>query len=83
MDEQPRNVKELLVELKDASELMVDLAYAALFFDDPAMAEEVEDLDERLDGLVHEMREVCILAARSPRDAEQMSSVLHVISAIE
>jgi uncharacterized protein with PhoU and TrkA domain len=26
---------------------------------------------------------VCILAARSPRDAEQMSSVLHVISAIE
>jgi uncharacterized protein with PhoU and TrkA domain len=32
---------------------------------------------------VHEMREVCILAARSPHDAEQMSSVLHVISSIE
>jgi uncharacterized protein with PhoU and TrkA domain len=84
MDEKPpRNLKAMLSEAKDASELMVDLAYAALFFDDPAMAEEVEELDERLDGLVHEMREVCILAARSPRDAEQMSSVLHVISAIE
>jgi uncharacterized protein with PhoU and TrkA domain len=84
MDEKPpRNLKAMLSEAKDASELMVDLAYAALFFDDPAMAEEVEELDERLDGLVHEMREVCILAARSPRDAEEMSSVLHVISAIE
>src|SRR5262249_39268692 len=29
------------------------------------------------------MREVCVLAARAPREAEQMSSVLHVVSAIE
>jgi uncharacterized protein with PhoU and TrkA domain len=73
----------MLSEAKDASELMVDLGYAALFFGDNAMAEEVVDLDERLDGLVHEMREVCILAARSPHDAEQMSSVLHVIATME
>jgi uncharacterized protein with PhoU and TrkA domain len=73
----------MLSEAKDASELMVDLGYAALFFDNVAMAEEVMELEERLDGLVHEMREVCILAARSPHDAEQMSSVLHVISSIE
>jgi uncharacterized protein with PhoU and TrkA domain len=84
MDEKPpRNLKAMLSEAKDASELMVDLGYAALFFGDRAMAEEVDELDERLDGLVHEMREVCILAARSPHDAERMSSVLHVISAIE
>jgi uncharacterized protein with PhoU and TrkA domain len=84
MDEKPpRNLKAMLSEAKDASELMVDLGYAALFFGDQAMAEEVVELDERLDGLVHEMREICILAARSPHDAEQMSSVLHVVSAIE
>ena len=84
MDEKPpRNLRAMLSEAKDASELMVDLAYAALFFGDLAVAEEVVELDERLDGLVHEMREVCILAARSPHDAEQMSSVLHVISAME
>jgi uncharacterized protein with PhoU and TrkA domain len=47
------------------------------------MAEEVDDLEERLTELVHEMREVCVLAARSKRDAEEMSSVLHVVSAIE
>ncbi len=73
----------MLSEAKDASELMVDLGYAALFFGDADMAEEVQDLEERLSGLVHEMREVCVLAARSPHDAEQMSSVLHVVAAIE
>ncbi|MFN8035596.1 MAG: TrkA C-terminal domain-containing protein [Acidimicrobiia bacterium] len=83
MDDRPRNLKAMLSEAKDTSELMVDLSYAALFFGDADMAEEVHELDERLSELVHAMREICILAARSPREAEQMSSVLHVISAIE
>lgn len=83
MSETPRNLKSMLSEAKDASELMVDLGYAALFFGDANMAEEVQELEERLNGLVHEMREVCVLAARSPHDAEQMSSVLHVVAAIE
>ncbi|MSO79566.1 MAG: potassium channel protein [Acidimicrobiia bacterium] len=83
MDDTPRNLKAMLSEAKDSSELMVDLAYAALFFADEHMAAEVHELEERLSGLVHEMREVCVLAARSPRDAEQMSSVLHVVAAIE
>ncbi len=73
----------MLSEAKDTSELMVDLAYAALFFGDVRMANEVEALEERLEDLAHAMREVCVLAARSPRDAEEMSSVLHVLSAIE
>jgi uncharacterized protein with PhoU and TrkA domain len=47
------------------------------------MADEVHELEERLSDLAHAMREVCVLAARSPRDAEEMSSVLHVLSAIE
>jgi len=82
-DEPPRNLKAMLSEAKDTSELMVDLAYAALFFGDAGMAREVEELQERLEDLAHAMREVCVLAARSPRDASEMSSVLHVLSAIE
>ena len=73
----------MLSEAKDTSELMVDLGYASLFFADTRMADEVTELEERLTELVHEMREVCVLAARSKHDAEQMSSVLHVVSAIE
>ena len=86
MDERPRpprNLKAMLSEAKDTSELMVDLGYASLFFADTRMADEVTELEEVLTELVHEMREVCVLAARSKHDAEQMSSVLHVVSAIE
>ena len=55
---------------------MVDLGYAALYFGDPDMAEEVDELEETLSELVHEMRAVCVLAARSPRDTDAMASVL-------
>src|SRR5438067_3688596 len=83
MDERPRNLKAMLSEAKDTSELMVDLGYASLFFADERMADEVHELEEVLTELVHEMREVCVLAGRSKRDAEQIASVLHVVSAIE
>ncbi len=73
----------MLSEAKDTSELMVDLGYAALFFADPAMADEVAELEERLTSLVHEMRAICVLAARSPRDADEMAGVLGIIAAIE
>ncbi|HZQ85317.1 MAG TPA: PhoU domain-containing protein, partial [Acidimicrobiales bacterium] len=83
MEDRPRNLKSMLSEAKDTSELMVDLAYAALYFGDPDMGEEVDDLEHRLSELVHDMRAVCVLAARSPRDADAMASVLQVIGAIE
>src|SRR5438046_1055538 len=83
MDDRPRNLKTMLSEAKDTSELMIDLGYAALYFEDPDMAEEVHELEDRLSDLVHEMRAVSILAARSPRDADAMASVLQVVSAIE
>ena len=83
MEDKPRNLKTMLAEAKDTSELMVDLAYAALYFGDHDMAEEVSDLEETLSGLVHDMRAICVVAARSPRDADAMASVLRVIGAIE
>ena len=83
MDDRPRNLREMLAEAKDMSELMVDLAYAAVFFSDPDMADEVDGLEERMSDLVQDMRGVCIMAVRSPKQSEGMSSVLQVISAIE
>jgi uncharacterized protein with PhoU and TrkA domain len=78
-----RNVKELLVEAKDASELMVDLAYAAVFFGDDDLAREVIRLEERMDAAVHEMRILCMLATRSPEDAEQLAGILGVVNSVE
>ena len=83
MDERPRNLRAMLAEAKDTSELMVDLAYASVYFGDPDMAEEVDELEQQMSELVHDMRAVCVMAARSPREAEGMSSVLQVVSAIE
>src|SRR5215210_4503546 len=83
MEERPRNLKSMLAAAKDASELMVDLAYAALYFGDHDMAEEVGDLEAQLSALVHDMRAICVVAARSPRDADAMASVLQVIGAME
>ena len=82
-DDQPRNVKDLLVEAKDASELMVDLAYAAVFLNDEKLAEEVENLEQRLYGYLRRLRTFAVLAARSPEDAEQMGDVLWIAGAIE
>jgi uncharacterized protein with PhoU and TrkA domain len=83
MDEQPRNVKELLVDLKDASELMVDLAYAAVFFNEEKLAREVERLEETMSENLRRLRIMAMLAARSPEDAEGMAGVLWIAHAIE
>src|SRR5215210_104325 len=79
----PRNLKEMLVEAKNTSELMVDLAYAAIFYNSENLSEEVSRLEERLNDLVFDMRTLAILAARSPADAEQMAGILGVVQDIE
>ncbi len=84
MDDQPPNtVKDLLVELKDASELMVDLAYAAVFFNDEKIADEVARLDTRSGEHLRRLRTMAMLAARSPEDAEGMAGVLWIADAIQ
>ena len=83
MDDQPKNVKDLLVESKDAAELMVDLAYAAVFFDEEKLAREVERLEERMGDNLRRLRIMAMLAARSPEDAEGMAGVLWIADAIE
>lgn len=83
MDDRPRSLRAMLAEAKDTSEIMVDLAYAAVYFNDPGMADEVAELEERMNDLVQDMRAVCIMAVRRPAEAEGMASVLQIISAIE
>jgi len=83
MDDRPNNLREMLAEAKNLSELMVDLAYASVYFDDVEMAGEVSELEDQMSDLVHDMRQRCVLAVRKPREAEGMSSVLQVVSAIE
>jgi uncharacterized protein with PhoU and TrkA domain len=76
-------VKGLLAEIKDVSELMVDLAYASIFFADEKLAKEVRRLEERMFEHLRQLRKISILAARSPEDAEHMAGVLEIAGAVE
>jgi uncharacterized protein with PhoU and TrkA domain len=83
VDDKRKSLRAMLADAKDTSELMVDLAYAAVLFGDPGMADEVQHLEARLNELTFEMRAVCIMAGRRPAEAEAMASVLQIVSAIE
>jgi uncharacterized protein with PhoU and TrkA domain len=78
-----RTVKDLLAEAKDASELMVDLAYASVFFGDDDLATEVLRLRVELYDSIQQLRVAAVLAARSREDAVAISGVLRVVAAID
>jgi len=80
---EPRSVKDLLVEMKDSSELIVDLAYSAVIFDSDEFLEQVLELEERLDQLQYQIRIQIMMATRSREDAEEMIGILQVASAAE
>ena len=82
-DTRPSNLKDMLTKAKNTSELMVDLAYAAIFYNSEDLSEEVFRLEELLNALVFDMRSLAIFAARSHADAEQMAGILQVVQDIE
>ena len=71
-----RTVKDLLSAGKDATELMLDLAFASVFLDEEKLAREVLRLEDRMGEAVRELRIMCMLASRSPEDAQQLAGVL-------
>lgn len=81
--EGPSTVKGLLAEIKDSSELMVDLAYASVFLADTKLAKEVRRLEDRMFEHLRQLRKLAILSARSPEDAEHMAGVLEIAGAVE
>jgi uncharacterized protein with PhoU and TrkA domain len=80
---EPTNVKELLTEMKDVSELIVDLAYSAVLFDSKEIGEEVSFLERKMDTLKYHIRLASMLAARNADEAEQLTGILQVAFAAE
>jgi len=79
----PRSVRELLTEMKDISDAMIDLAYAALLYRDRGMAEQVRKLEAKMDELMYHIRILAAVSARSPDDAEQVTGILQVAGGAE
>jgi uncharacterized protein with PhoU and TrkA domain len=80
---EPVSVKAVLAEMKDTAELLIDLSYSAVLGDSDALAEEVLELEARMDLLQMQGRMSVLLAARNPEDAEALAPVLGVIAAAE
>ncbi|RLI09555.1 potassium channel protein [Candidatus Bathyarchaeota archaeon] len=74
----PVSVRETLILMKDISELMIDLAYSAALFNNRALAEEVMELEKRMDTLVYVLNMNLMLAARDREDAETLAGVAKV-----
>ena len=67
-----------LVELKDTSELMMDLAYSALLLNSRELAEEVRMLEEKVDRL-HTEFELLVLSSRaSPEDVKALLGLIRM-----
>ena len=79
----PIPVRELLLEMKNLSELMIDLAYSAALFSDKDLAEDVLVLEERVDTLAYLLDMEIMVAARDPRDAEALIGVSIVAAATD
>ncbi len=77
------SVKDILIEMKDMSELMVDLAYSAVLFNNKDAAEEVLTLENRLNSMNYEIKKQSLVAARSLEDAEKLTTLLEIAEAAE
>jgi uncharacterized protein with PhoU and TrkA domain len=74
----PIPVRETLIQMKDISELMIDLAYSSALFNNKALAEEVMELEQKMDDLVYQLNMNLMLAARDREDAETLVGVSRV-----
>jgi len=67
--------------MKDVSEIMIDLAYSAALFNSDELAEEVMELEKRVDYLDYIIDMNIMLAARDAEDAEHLTAVTTVATA--
>jgi len=79
----PISVREALTEMKDLSEIMIDLAYSAALFHSRELAEEVLELEKRVDYLAYMLDMSAMLAARDAEDAEYLIGVTTVAKATD
>ncbi len=81
--EKGKGVKQILREMKNVSELMVDLAYSAVLFNNDELAEEVKELEEEMNKLRYQIEIRTMVAARDPEDAGKLEGILRIAAAAE
>jgi uncharacterized protein with PhoU and TrkA domain len=77
------SIKDSLIDMKNLSELMVDLAYSAVLFNNKEVAEEVLKLENKVNSFNYEIKMQSLIAARSQEDAEKLTALLEIAEAAE
>ena len=73
----------LLTQIKNLSELMVNLAYCSVFFSDKEITNEFARLEEKIDYLKSILIMHAALATRDKKDAERLVSILDFMIAVD
>lgn len=73
-----KSVREILLEMKNASEFTLSLAYASLMYNDEELANEVFSLEQELDSLSHELFRIAVMSGASKREADALAGLLNI-----
>ncbi|AMM53152.1 potassium channel family protein [Pyrococcus kukulkanii] len=71
-------IKDCLIEMKNLSSLMVDLALSSVMYNSEEIAEEVYILEEKIDELTLKVKKLALRAAKNLDDPESMLSVIEM-----
>ncbi|MDH5782601.1 MAG: PhoU family transcriptional regulator [Candidatus Bathyarchaeota archaeon] len=69
---------DMLVELKDTSELMLDLAYSSILLNSKELAEEVQALEEHVDKLHTDFELLVLSAGISPEESKNFLGLIRI-----
>ncbi|MHA1783884.1 MAG: potassium channel family protein, partial [Candidatus Helarchaeota archaeon] len=75
---EPISVKDSIRKMKNIAELMIDLAYSALLFENMEIAYEVMKLEEEVHVLTYLVDMNTMLAVRDRKDAEQLEPIIRI-----
>jgi uncharacterized protein with PhoU and TrkA domain len=92
-----KTVEDIVLEIKDKSELMIDLAYSSLIYDNKTIAKEVYDLEDQIDELYNSLQKLtlqqvenkklsvndALTVLRLAETAEQISDAAQEIADVE
>ncbi|MFA5452775.1 MAG: TrkA C-terminal domain-containing protein [Candidatus Methanomethylophilaceae archaeon] len=77
-------VESMLLELKDTSEFMVDLAYSSLLYNNSEIAEEVVFLETKMDELSSKIQEFIVnIGKEQPEEIAKLFVILRLQMAVE
>ncbi|MEM4472638.1 MAG: TrkA C-terminal domain-containing protein [Archaeoglobaceae archaeon] len=77
----PKTVKDLLIEIRNVTELIIDLAYSSVLYDAEDIAEEVLELEAKFYELLNEIRTLATLSVRRVEDARRIAAILQIANA--